>query len=340
MAGAGSGGPGPDRSEGSGRAPGGSGAGLTGGLSGGEWWRVDGPWRVLGTPPGGQPPDREPGEDGVYLAEPAVHRSVPPPPLARPGRGPAPGAAAGPEVPRQSGARSIFRKRPAPAPGSGPDRPVEPAAAAAAWLIAPASPVLDEDGPVRPPTLADFPGWSEVSISYPPDDTLPPEPAADEADQDEPVGQAAPVPGRRRWRRRGAPQPVAEPGAAVGRPRGPLTGRRPSPLLLLAALVLVGGTVTGLIPVLAAGWVLTYFSQALGDLAKKFAVFGVPMVCMTGSTLWFWGRAQHRWGAPLAQGAPLTHATVAALPGVLRLAAALSAVFLLALTLRRRAAQG
>jgi hypothetical protein len=57
---------------------------------------------------------------------------------------------------------------------------------------------------------------------------------------------------------------------------------------------------------------------------------------MTGSAVWYWGRVKGRWGSPLASGAQLSHETWAAAPGVLRLAAALSALFLLAVTLRRR----
>ncbi|MGF1430884.1 hypothetical protein ACQRUO_30855, partial [Kitasatospora sp. LaBMicrA B282] len=75
------------------------GEGLTGGLSGGEWWRVEGPWRVLGAVP-----ESAGDEDGVYLSGPAV-----PPRPTEP--------AAGPEVPVQRPARAV--------PSPAPERPAE-----------------------------------------------------------------------------------------------------------------------------------------------------------------------------------------------------------------------
>ncbi|MDH6112278.1 hypothetical protein P3T36_003690 [Kitasatospora sp. MAP12-15] len=295
--------------------------GLTGGLSGGEWWRVDGPWRVFGDAvPPQEAPVEAPDDDGVYVADaPPVAGSALPrsgPTLAKPLAPP------GPEIPRER-SRSIFHKRPVPAP---PGLPPTPEEAPAAWLIAPASP-----GPVLPPTVADFPGWDAVHIEFPPDDTEPPEPPA-------PVEELAPpVPAdtRSRWiPRQRRSRAAAEPAAQL--PRGLLAGRRPSPLLLLSAAVLVGGSVTGLVLVMLAGWVLGYLSKRLGELTKRFAVLGIPLLTMTGSALWFWGRSQGRWGAPLGKGAPLTHAVFSSTPGVLRLAAVLSALFLLTIALRRR----
>ncbi len=300
----------------SGGSSGGQSGGLSGGLSGGEWWRVDGPWRVFGTASGG---DGGPGGDGdsVYgdggpAGERAVHRS----------EAPSARRATGPETSAPSRGRSILRKRPA---GPGPEVPAPstPEAAGgqptAAWLIAPASP-----GPARPPTVADFPGWDSVVIDFPPDDTLIAEPPQErlipeqrQTEEADPAGEGE--------------------GAVEFLPtRSLLAGRRPSPLLLLAIAVLVGGAVTGLMLVLLAGWGLAYLSRRLGDLTRKFAVFGIPLVTMSFSALWFWGRAQGRWGTALGKGAPTTHALFAAGPGVLRLAAVLSALFLLAVTMRRR----
>ncbi|PYC85396.1 hypothetical protein C7C46_06545 [Streptomyces tateyamensis] len=205
--------------------------------------------------------------------------------------------------------------------------PAAPASATAAAapqerpgrLIAPAAP-----GAGRTPTLADFPGWSEVRIEFPPDDTLVPEEPAAKAIPDQRAGEADAV------------EEPAEEAGGVGRgSRGLLAGRRPSPLLLLASGVLVGGAVTGLILVLLAGWGLAYLSARLGDLTKKFVVFGIPLITMSGSSLWFWGRSEGRWGQPLAKGAT-SHAVFAAAPGVLRLAGVLSALLLLAIAMRRR----
>ncbi|GAB2750574.1 hypothetical protein GCM10010442_81250 [Kitasatospora kifunensis] len=343
---------------------------LTGGLSGGEWWRVDGPWRVLGGAPDsgaapqpgtatqagmasraeaaprfGAAPRSGAGEDGVYLSGPVVPpRPTEPPARPRPAQAPA-AADLGPEVPVRRASHSIFRKRtpaaevprePAAAP-VGAATPVEAAApveaapvedtAPAAWLIAPATP-----GSGRPPTAADFPGWDSVMIEFPPDDTVVAEPPAEER----------PIPGQR-GKGAAAEPAVAEPttdgevteGQALPRP-SLLAGRRPSPLLLLAAAVLVGGAVTGVILVLLAGWGLAYLSARLGNLTKKFAVFGIPMITMTASSIWFWGRSEGRWGEALAKGAPVTHAALDAAPGVLRLAGVLSALFLLAVAMRRR----
>ncbi|MFI9275087.1 hypothetical protein ACIGXM_30895 [Kitasatospora sp. NPDC052896] len=293
--------------------------GLTGGLSGGEWWRADGA--------------ADPEGDGVYVAEPepepAVHRSVPSPGPAGP---PAPEVPApGPRAPVGAGAGSdrqpsfFRRRRPVEEP---PAESKSPAGPPAAWPIAPAAP-----GPVRPPTVADFPGWDEVTIEFPPDDTVPAEPES-------PAGT---VPAPRRSPEDG--DDVAEP-AGPAAPAGPgltrslLAGRRPSPLLLLAAGVLVGGAVSGVILVMLAGWGLAYLSARMGDLVKKFAVLGIPLITMSASSLWFWGRTEGRWGDPLAKGAPMTHAALQAAPGVLRLAAVLSALFLLGVTMRRPAKPG
>ncbi|MEY9948747.1 hypothetical protein [Kitasatospora sp. GAS1066B] len=309
---------------------------MKGGLSGGEWWRVDGPWRVLDSAPQPGEADARDGDD-VYLADPppeppVVHRTrqASPQQSGWPrGRRPAP---SGPEVPVPGASRSFFRRsaeRGSPEHGSAEAEPAQPAAAVedggtpAAWLIAPAAP-----GALRPPTSADFPGWDSVVIEFPPDDT----------EAAEPPGEQRPIPEQRG---KGGEQPAEgelEPTAGQeALPKGSfLAGRRPSPLLLLAAAVLVGGAVSGVILVLLAGWGLAYLSARLGDLTKKFVVFGIPLISMSASTLWFWGRAQGRWGGALGKGAPMTHAAFAAAPGVLRVAGVLSALFVLAVAMKRR----
>ncbi len=109
-------------------------------------------------------------------------------------------------------------------------------------------------------------------------------------------------------------------------------------IVLAAAIVLLGGAATGQILALLAGWALAYVAPRLGDLTRKFAALGIPLATMAGSTVWFWGRAKGRWGAPITPGKQLSHDAWAAAPGVLRLAGLLSALFLLAVTLRRRSA--
>ncbi|GAA0684726.1 hypothetical protein GCM10010193_43270 [Kitasatospora atroaurantiaca] len=213
-------------------------------MAGGEWWRVDGPWRVLGRS------GREEGEaESVYA----------------------------PEVP-----------------------------------VAP--PVQKEpDAGVPGISAKDFPGWDSVVFDFP---------------------EAAPIPEQRVEEE--TAQAEAETVAGVQPRVAFLAGRRPSVLVLVAALALVAGALTGQLIAMLAGWGLAYLAPRLGDLTRKFAVLGIPLVTMTGSTVWFWGRAHGRWGSPLAPGAQLSHETWAAAPGVLRLAALLSALFLLAVTLRRR----
>jgi hypothetical protein len=168
-----------------------------------------------------------------------------------------------------------------------------------------------------------FPGWDSVIFEFPSDEpapTLVPErPVGDPAADADP----APFP----------PGPVG-PIGAVG--AGVLAGRKPSLLLSVAALLLLAGAVTGQLLAMLGGWGAAYLSRRLGDFTKKFIVLGVPLITMTASTVWYWGRAHGRWGAPLAQGTALSHATWSAAPTVLRVAAALSAVLVLAITLRRK----
>ncbi|WP_327679851.1 hypothetical protein [Kitasatospora sp. NBC_00458] len=144
------------------------------------------------------------------------------------------------------------------------------------------------------------------------------------------------APGRSKGRKAAAAPDAAAPGPAAKAGAG--AGRRPAPLLLLAAAVLVGGAVTGQLIAMLVGWALGYLSRHLTDFARKLAVFGIPLMTVSGSSLWFWGRAQGRWGSGLEQGQQPTDAVWSAAPDVLRLAAVLSAVFLLAMAVRRRRA--
>ncbi|MFC6596408.1 hypothetical protein [Kitasatospora paranensis] len=273
-----------------------AGGGAADGPGGGEWWRSGAPWRVLGSPR--RPPGDGPADDrSVYEPEPAA-----PDGPAVPGAQAGPGGSGGPEAAGPPGVRSDL-------PG--------------AALV--------------------FPGWDTVRLEYQEPEPEPgprPEPVAVPAPRagEEPAPGAAAVPGPRGWfglRGKAAPAAPADPGGqpAAGKPAGV---RRPSPLLLVAALLLVGGAAVGELLVMLLGWGAAYLSRGLSDFTRKFAVLGIPLVSMSASTLWFWGRTKGRWGTPLAEGSPMNHALWVAAPGVLRVAAVLTAVFLLALTLRRR----
>nr|WSX51220.1 hypothetical protein OG409_21155 [Streptomyces sp. NBC_00974] len=80
--------------------------------------------------------------------------------------------------------------------------------------------------------------------------------------------------------------------AAAGRPK-------PHAFLLLAAIALVAGAVSGYWLLLAAGWLLAYASRVLGPAERKWVVFGLPGVVFAAAVVWLWGRLNGRWGAPL-----------------------------------------
>jgi hypothetical protein len=183
-----------------------------------------------------------------------------------------------------------------------------------------------------------FPGWDTVRLEYREPEPQPgPEPAAVPAPRTaDPAPEAAAVPGPRGWFGRGGKAAPAAPAAPGGPAVVPGGVRRPSPLLVVAALLLVAGAATGELLAMLLGWGAAYLSRGLSDFARKFAVLGIPLAGMSASTLWFWGRTKGRWGSPLAEGSPMNHALWVAAPEVLRVAAVLTAVFLLALTLRRR----
>lgn len=101
-----------------------------------------------------------------------------------------------------------------------------------------------------------------------------------------------------------------------------------SPVLTLAVLLLVAGAVVGSWLALAGGWGLAYVSRRLSRTETKFAALGVPGIVVCGLLVWIWGRSQGRWGAPIAPG-QLGQELLAGLPGVVRVAAVVSALFLL-----------
>ncbi|MEU8998399.1 hypothetical protein AB0C95_26825 [Streptomyces caniferus] len=148
---------------------------------------------------------------------------------------------------------------------------------------------------------------------------------ADEAG-DEPAERPLPrlirrVLGRRRGAAAGA-APVAGEEVVAVPARAPL-----SPVLTLAVLLLVAGAALGSWLALAGGWGLAYVSRRLSRTEAKFAALGVPGTVVGGMVIWLWGRFDGRWGEPIAQGR-LGQEMVDGLPGVVRVAAVASALFL------------
>ncbi|MFB6809309.1 hypothetical protein [Streptomyces sp. NPDC056387] len=92
-------------------------------------------------------------------------------------------------------------------------------------------------------------------------------------------------------------------GTAADAQTAPAVGAaaRPKPhaFLLLAAVVLVAGAVTGWWLLLIGGWLIAYASRVLGPTERKAVVFGLPGAVFAGAVVWLWGRLEHRWGAPL-----------------------------------------
>ncbi|MEU6942267.1 hypothetical protein ABZ943_37305, partial [Streptomyces rubiginosohelvolus] len=152
----------------------------------------------------------------------------------------------------------------------------------------------------------------------------------DDSDDGGDSGEAAPrralripIPIPRPRRRKPAPAPVAEPAAVAAAPRGGFA----HPLLLLAALLLIAGVVTGSWIPLAGGWLIAYGSRTLSRTEAKWAALGLPGVVVAGALVWVWGRLDGRWGEPIEEGA-LREVLTGAWPVVVRVAAVASALYL------------
>jgi hypothetical protein len=115
----------------------------------------------------------------------------------------------------------------------------------------------------------------------------------------------------------------------------PLGGGWSNPLLLLAAALLVAGATIGNLVVLGLGWLIAYLSRRLSPTESKWAVLGVPGLVAAGGITWLWGRADERWGTPIAQG-QMGDAVAETWPVVLRGAAIASALYLVWRSQRRR----
>ncbi|MFI7238648.1 hypothetical protein [Streptomyces cyaneofuscatus] len=159
-----------------------------------------------------------------------------------------------------------------------------------------------------------------------------PEAVDEEAEEEEDPADGEPDtpagPRRRALRiprpRRRKPVVVAEPVvAAAPAPRGGFA----HPLLLLAAVLLVAGVVTGSWIPLAGGWLIAYGSRTLSRTEAKWAALGLPGVVVAGALVWVWGRLDGRWGEPIADGG-LREVLMGAWPVVVRIAAVASALYL------------
>ncbi len=114
-----------------------------------------------------------------------------------------------------------------------------------------------------------------------------------------------------------------------GQAGGAKSGRRwGSPMLLLAAGLLVVGAVMGSWIPLLLGWGAGWLSRRLTRTQAKFAVLGIPGTAALGLFVWLWGRNAGKWGTPIAQG-HMNQALQDALPLTVRLAATASALFFL-----------
>ncbi|MFJ2850500.1 hypothetical protein [Streptomyces rubiginosohelvolus] len=123
--------------------------------------------------------------------------------------------------------------------------------------------------------------------------------------------------------RRRKPGPVVVEPAVAAAPRGGFA----HPLLLLAAVLLVAGVVTGSWLPLAGGWLLAYSSRTLSRTEAKWAALGLPGVVAAGALVWVWGRMEGRWGEPIREGA-MRDVLLETWPVVVRVAAVASALYL------------
>ncbi|MEV0278022.1 hypothetical protein AB0I22_16805 [Streptomyces sp. NPDC050610] len=112
--------------------------------------------------------------------------------------------------------------------------------------------------------------------------------------------------------------------------RGPREGSgvRMSPLILLAAVLLVVGAVLGNWIVLGLGWALAYTTRRLSRTESQWAVMVVPGLTAAGGIVWLWGRSAEHWGDPIPQG-QMGPALSETWPVVVRVAAVASAAFLI-----------
>ncbi|AWZ09361.1 hypothetical protein [Streptomyces sp. ICC4] len=161
------------------------------------------------------------------------------------------------------------------------------------WRVAPESSVEGFAGGIEIPELFKRPATKEPAGDA----------DADADQQDGPGGPEAPagpptllrfLKERRRARAEAKAEAKAADEAAGKAPAGP----RPKPhaFLLLAAVALVAGAVSGQWLLLAGGWLLAYASRVLGPAERKWVVFGLPGAVFAAAVVWLWGRQDGRWG--------------------------------------------
>ncbi|MFJ9828882.1 hypothetical protein ACIRSU_31590 [Streptomyces sp. NPDC101160] len=120
----------------------------------------------------------------------------------------------------------------------------------------------------------------------------------------------------------GAEAPEAEPRRLARLRAFPRFG---SPLLLIAAALLLAGAALGSLVPLAVGWLIAYFSRE-----RRGAVFVAPGLAVACGVGWLWGRVEGRWGPPVPVGSTGMGAAIGdTWPWTLRAAAVASALFLL-----------
>ncbi|MEV6121903.1 hypothetical protein AB0M23_15450 [Streptomyces sp. NPDC052077] len=122
-----------------------------------------------------------------------------------------------------------------------------------------------------------------------------------------------------------------EPGGSArrfGLPRLRPAGGVRNPLLLTGAALLAAGALLGSLVPLGLGWLIAYCSRRLTREQSRWAVLGLPGTVAAASAVWLWGRADGRWGDPVAQGA-MRDAVAETWPWTLRAAAVATALYLL-----------
>ncbi|GAA2386338.1 membrane protein [Streptomyces glaucosporus] len=130
-----------------------------------------------------------------------------------------------------------------------------------------------------------------------------------------------------------AAEPPAAPGGSPARlwraraAKGAGVPRVGGVVELLAAALLVAGAVMGSLVPLGLGWLAAWWSPRLSRAEAKRAVMVVPGTVAAAALVWLWGRAEGRWGEPVAEGG-LGEAVGGAWPWTLRAAAVASALYL------------
>ncbi|MGP3977582.1 hypothetical protein ACTWQF_26930 [Streptomyces sp. 8N114] len=155
----------------------------------------------------------------------------------------------------------------------------------------------------------------------------------------QPTGQAPAAPGQAPGAE-AVPAPSTAPGLGAallmrrllrgkGGGEGEGVSRRGGVVEWTAAVLLVAGSVIGSLIPLGLGWLAAWWSPKLSRNEAKWAVLGMPGVVLGGMAVWLWGRADERWGEPLAKGSDaLREAMSDAFPVLLRVAAVASALYL------------